>query len=147
MKYTTRLLGAAIALVLLAVHARAGSSLPWPDDKLSKSPIAWGDLPKEVTKTVVEVRDRCKDSDGDNVEPPQRWQGISFVDLKGDGSRDIVVDHAFLCHGARAGENCSNRGCNVEIYKEVSRGKWRKVFEEHLYDKYYVYDWNNTSCK
>jgi hypothetical protein len=27
------------------------------------------------------------------------------------------------------------------IYKEVSRGHWRKIFDEHLYDKYLAIDW------
>jgi len=44
-------------------------------------------------------------------------QGITIVDLKGDGSRDIAVDNEGLCGAHMAGVNCSNRGCDMTIYK------------------------------
>jgi hypothetical protein len=29
------------------------------------------------------------------------------------------------------------------IYKEISQNQWRKIFQEHLYDKHLVIDWDN----
>ena len=70
-------------------------------------------------------------------------QGIQVLDLKGDGSRDIVVDNEGLCGRHISGGNCSNRGCDFGIYKEGPKGQWRKIFDEHLYDKYLAIDWEH----
>ena len=62
--------------------------------------------------------------------------------MNGDGSRDIFVDNEELCGSLRlAGGNCSNRGCDVTIYKEISKGQWRKIFNERLYAKFIAIDW------
>jgi hypothetical protein len=63
-------------------------------------------------------------------------QGITVVDLDGNRSRDLMVDNEELCNAAMAGANCSNRGCDLTIWKEVGRGSWRKVFNEHLHRKF-----------
>jgi hypothetical protein len=103
--------------------------------------ITFDQLPKEIRQHAVEVRQSCKELAGDN-RTFNDMQGIQIVDLKGDGSRDIVVDNEGLCGSHMAGANCSNRGCDVRIYKETSKGAWRKSFQEHLYDKHFVIDWN-----
>ena len=69
-------------------------------------------------------------------------QGIQILDLKGDGSRDIFVDNEGLCGDHIAGVNCSNRGCDMIVYKEISRGHGRKIFNEHLYSKYLAINWD-----
>ena len=69
-------------------------------------------------------------------------QGINILDLKGDGSRDNVVDNEGLCGSHMAGANCSNRACDMSIYKETSKGQWRKIFNEELYDKFLAIDWD-----
>jgi hypothetical protein len=69
-------------------------------------------------------------------------QGIQILSLTGDSSRDIVVDNKDLCGQRIPGANCSNRGCDMTIYKEVSKGHWRKMFNEHLYDKFLAIDWD-----
>jgi hypothetical protein len=48
---------------------------------------------------------------------------------------------AQLCGVHMAGANCSNRGCDMSIYKEISKGSWRKTFHEHLYGKFLAIDW------
>src|ERR1700726_4866207 len=58
------------------------------------------------------------------------------------GSHDIVVDNEILCREHIAGANCSNRGCDMTIYKEVSKGHWQKSFHEHLYAKFLAIDWD-----
>jgi hypothetical protein len=97
-------------------------------------------LPKEVRDHAIEVRKSCKEDNPDMQF--NDMQGIQILDLKGDGSRDIFVDNEGLCGEHMAGANCSNRGCDMIIYKETSKGQWRKIFNEHLYDKYVAIDWD-----
>ena len=107
---------------------------------LAAQPIVEFDqLPKEVRNRAIEVRKSCKE-----LDPEMKFtdmQGIDVLSLKGDGSRDIIVDNEGLCGAHIAGANCSNRGCDMVIYKEISKGQWRKIFDEHLYAKYLVIDW------
>lgn len=98
-------------------------------------------LPKEIRDHATEVRKSCRELAGEDRNFDE-MQGIEVLDLKGDGSRDIFVDNEGLCGSHMAGANCSNRGCDVQIYKEVSRGQWHKIFAEHLYDKFLAIDWD-----
>ena len=89
--------------------------------------LQFSQLPKEIRDHAVEVRKSCKELSGEDIKFDE-MQGISVLDLKGDGSRDIVVDNEGLCGSHMAGANCSNRGCDVRIYKGTSTGQWRKIF-------------------
>jgi hypothetical protein len=98
-------------------------------------------LPKEVRNLVAEVRNNSKE-----LEPEMKindeMSGVQILDLNGDGSRDIFVDNEELCGSLHlAGGNCSNRGCDMTIYKEMSKGRWQKIFQEHLYAKFIAIDW------
>ena len=97
-------------------------------------------LPKEIWDHATEVRGSCKELAGDDRKFDD-MQGINILDLTGNGSRDIVVDDEGLCGSHMAGANCSNRACDMRIYKETSRGQWRKIFDEALYDKFLAIDW------
>jgi hypothetical protein len=102
-------------------------------------------LPKEIRDRAIDVRRGCKE-----LNPEMTFndmQGITVVDLKGDGSRDIVVDNEGLCGVHMSGGNCSNRGCDLLIYKEQQKGQWRKIFEEHLYDKHLAIDWQTMKLQ
>ena len=101
--------------------------------------LLFQDLPKEVREHALAVRKSCNEADPDMKF--NDMQGIQVVSLKGDGARDLVLDNEDLCGAHMAGYNCSNRGCDMDIYKEVSRGKWRKVFHEHLHAKFLAVDW------
>jgi len=96
-------------------------------------------LPKEVRDLAIEVRESCKEADPDRKFDDM--QGIQILSLSGDRSRDIVVDNEELCGTHMAGFNCSNRGCDLRIFKETSKGQWRRIFEDHLYSKYLAIDW------
>ena len=98
-------------------------------------------LPKEVRDRAVEVRNSCKELEPD-MKLNNDMSGIQILDLSGDGSRDIFVDNETLCGDLRlAGGNCSNRACEMTIYREVSKGQWQQVFHEDLYDKFIAIDW------
>jgi hypothetical protein len=103
-------------------------------------------LPKEVRDHAIDVRNSCQEytskGGGEEEGAFDDMQGIQILDLKGDGSRNIFVDNEGLCGRAMPGANCSNRGCDFRIYKEVSRGQWRKIFDEHLHDKFLAIDWD-----
>jgi hypothetical protein len=99
------------------------------------------ELPKEVRDRAAEVRKSCKEENPDLSFSDM--QGIQILSLKGDGARAIVVGNEELCGAHLAGANCGNRGCDLQIYKEVSKNQWRKIFDEHLYDKFLAIDWEN----
>jgi hypothetical protein len=102
---------------------------------------SFSQLPNAVRDLAAEVRDSCKEIEPD-MKLDSETSGIQIVDLNGDGSRDIVVDNEELCGSLRlAGGNCSNRGCDMTIFKEVPKGRWQKIFQEHLYAKFIAIDW------
>jgi hypothetical protein len=98
-------------------------------------------LPKEIRNHVVDVRTLCKEADPERTVSDM--QGIIVLDLKGNGARDIIVDDEEICGEHLSGYNCSNRGCDMMIYKEAPRNVWRKIFHEHLYDRHLVIDWDH----
>ncbi|MBR0774209.1 hypothetical protein JQ625_05135 [Bradyrhizobium diazoefficiens] len=102
--------------------------------------LTFEQLPREVREHAAEVRKSCKDYEP-SFKVQNDMQGIDILSLKGDGARDLVVDNEGLCRTQWAGANCSNRACEMRIYKEVARGQWRKVFDERLYAKYLVIDY------
>jgi hypothetical protein len=102
--------------------------------------IAFQQLPIELRQHAIEVRKSCKELAGDN-RTFNDMHGIEILDLKGHGSRDIIVDNEGLCGTHMAGANCSNRACNMKIYKEAPRGQWHKIFDEDLYAKFLAIDW------
>jgi hypothetical protein len=97
--------------------------------------IQFRELPREVQDHVNKVRQSCKDLDPE-FKPYDLMQGITAIDLGGDNSRDIMVDNEKLCNNWMKGENCSNRGCDLKIWKQIGSRSWQKVFDEHLYQKY-----------
>jgi hypothetical protein len=102
--------------------------------------ITFKQLPAEIRDIAVAVRRSCTELAG-NDKTFNDMQGITILDLKGDGSRDIVVDNEGLCGSHMAGANCSNRSCDMRIYKETAPSIWRQIFHEHLYDNHLAIDW------
>jgi hypothetical protein len=92
-------------------------------------------LPHEVRMHVEEIRDRCMEADP-QFKPYDPMQGITVVDLDGSAAA-LIVDNEELCAPVRAaGFNCTNRGCDLKIWKQIDRLTWRVVFDEHLYRKF-----------
>jgi hypothetical protein len=60
-----------------------------------------------------------------------------------DGSKIIVIDNEALCGSPIPAGNCSNRGCDLLIYKETANGSYRKIFHEHLHSKYLAIDYSD----
>src|SRR5579871_3835896 len=77
----------------------------------------FSDLPREVQGYANDVRKSCKELNAD-FKPYDPMQGIFVIDLKGDGSRDLMVGNEELCNTAMAGANCSNRACPLVIWKQ-----------------------------
>jgi hypothetical protein len=63
----------------------------------------------------------------DNID-----NGLQRIGLNGDGSTDIVVDWGYVACGAAGGGGCSNRGCDLEIFKQAGPAAWKKIFSEHV---------------
>jgi hypothetical protein len=113
---------------------------PEPNTSQNAMQLRFSQLPKVIRDHAIEVRKLCNEANPEMTFDDM--QGITIVDLKGDGSRDIAVDNETLCGAHMAGFNCSNRGCDMMIYKEILKGQWRKNFEEHLYEKHLAIDWD-----
>ena len=112
----------------------------WVSDLAAQDLVNFRELPKEVRDLVVEVRNSCRD-----LNPTMTFndmQGVQILDLNGDGSRDLVIDNEAVCGEHMAGANCSNRGCDMIIYKEIGRSQWRRIFKEHLYAKFLAINWD-----
>ena len=100
-------------------------------------------LPKEVQAYVGEVRQQCKEVFGDGASrsdwmPRNDMQGILRIRL--DRWNAIIADNRELCADYIKGGNCTNRGCDVTIWREVRAGEWRTVFNDHLYSRTFKID-------
>jgi len=123
----------------VTVCVAAGLLLSHAEGAGKTAGLGFRQLPKEVRDHATEVRQACKE-----LSPEKQlddMQGIEVLDIAGTGGRDIVVDNEGLCGEHLSGANCSNRGCDLAIYKETSQGRWSKVFAEHVYAKFLAVDW------
>jgi len=99
------------------------------------SRIRYEQLPVDLRKYVDDIHRHCKEND-ENSQPKDRMQGISLIDLDGHGSKDLMVDAERLCTTWIPGGNCSNRGCDLQIWKQIDRRTWRSIFDEHVSRKF-----------
>ncbi len=97
-------------------------------------------LPEEVRIHVSKIRAICREmrpeAEG-NIAP---MRGIQVLSLTGDGSMDIIIDNEQICNVRTPAANCSNRGCDVLIFRKTAWG-YSKIFKEHSYEKYFVVDY------
>jgi hypothetical protein len=121
------LLGAAISAVSLL------SRFDFAAAKTSK--IQYQNLPADLRDYVDEVRQRCKSLDPKFL-PYDRMDGIMQVDLDGDQSQDFIVDAEHLCNEWIKGANCTNRGCDLKVWKQVDAQSWKVIFSDHVYRKF-----------
>ena len=124
----------------LALHSSALIHSHATETRMAQTNLSFQQLPREIRGHAAAVRNSCKEYEP-SFEINSDMQGIEILSLKGDGTRDIIVDNEGLCATNWAGANCSNRACDMRIYKEVARGQWRKVFEESLHTKFLVIDY------
>ena len=91
--------------VTRAISLVLASGVFWTASLLAQPTLTFGQLPSEIRERAADVRKTCTE-----LNPEMKFddmQGILVVDLKGDGSRDIVLDNEALCGGAHlAGANC-----------------------------------------
>lgn len=125
----------AIAAALLALSLQAGVAAAQDEG------VRYTELPGELRSYVDEVRESCKGLDESSM-PYHPMQGIMEFDLEEDGSSDLLVAAEYLCERRMAGANCTNRGCDLQVWKEVGPRKWRKIFDDHPYDNFISIDYN-----
>jgi hypothetical protein len=104
-------------------------------------------LPKEIRAHIGEIRQRCKETMADanfskELDATSLLRGTQELNLS-DGSKIIVVDNEEICGNPIPAGNCSNRGCDLLIYKKTDRSNYRKIFDEHLHGKYIAVDYSN----
>lgn len=92
-------------------------------------------LPPEIRKYADDIHRSCKEQD-DSSQPSDLMQGIQVIDLDGSGARDLLVDAETLCNGWIKGGNCSNRGCDLKIWKQTGQRSWRVVLDQHVSRKF-----------
>jgi hypothetical protein len=103
--------------------------------------LSFTKLPAEIRSLAQDTRKNCK-AQGD--EGAYRdMQGISAISFE-DGSRGVIVDNEGLCNSWIPGGNCSNRGCDLTIWRHANGAAWRKVFSQHAYRKWISLDDDNT---
>jgi hypothetical protein len=100
-------------------------------------------LPDDLRKYVDDIRQHCKEND-EGSQPKNPMQGISVVDLNDDGLKGLMVDAEQLCTTWIPGGNCSNRGCDLKIWKQTGRRTWQPVFDEHVSRKFVSVDEKGT---
>jgi hypothetical protein len=92
-------------------------------------------LPPEIRKHADDIHRACKEQD-DQSQPHDLMQGITVLDLDGNGARDLLVDDESLCNSAIKGGNCSNRGCDLKIWKQTGQRSWQVIFDQHVSQKF-----------
>lgn len=114
-----------------------------PQQSIAKQPqprtVSLEDLPPAVRQHIYSVRESCRRFYPD-FAPHRPMQGVTIVDLDGDGSRDVLVDNEWLCNDHIPAANCTNRGCDLLIWKQYEPSSWKLVFKEHLHRKFVSID-------
>ena len=100
---------AAAASALVFMCALGSASAQSPDAQYRK-------LPAEVRHYAESVRKSCIDLNP-HSKPYDLMQGIDPVEL--GGAPALFVDAETLCNARMAGANCTNRGCDLKIWKRV----------------------------
>jgi hypothetical protein len=101
-------------------------------------------LPATVTSHIAKIRNACADlmrGTGYSAIPEAETQGVEHVML--NGRPTIVVSNELLCADHFPGANCSNRGCDLLIWRQRADGSWRKVFHEHLHERELIIESSN----
>lgn len=93
------------------------------------------DLPPEIRTHIEGIRASCKEGMPE-FRPYSEMDGVTILDLDGNGHQDVMVDNEWLCEGSQHGYNCTNRGCDLKIWKQVAPQRWQKIFDDHLYRKF-----------
>jgi hypothetical protein len=103
---------------------------------LCQSTMKYQQLPAEIRSYIDEIHDRCQETDPE-FRLFDTMEGISVITLEGRGSRDLMVDAQRLCNDQWIKDgNCTNRGCDLKIWKQTGAKSWKKVFDEHLHRKF-----------
>jgi hypothetical protein len=87
------------------------------------------DYPAEVRQVLDQVRSACEEQGSEVAEDSQA--GVTIIDLARDGSKDILLEAWRACSVQMKGFGaCNTAGCDLKIFKQVGRNKWKSVFDE-----------------
>jgi hypothetical protein len=100
-------------------------------------------LPADLRNYVEGIHQSCKELD-DTSQPSDPMQGITVIDLDSNGSKALLVDSEWLCNSWIKAGNCSNRGCDLKIWKQTNQLSWRPIFNEHVSRKFVSTDEKNV---
>jgi hypothetical protein len=104
----------------------------------SREEEIWVRLPSALKMRSLNILKECEEmSTGRKTNLP--WRGITIVDLSGDGSHDVIWDAYKLCGSPKTGANCDKWDtCPFEIWKQVQRTQWQRVFSQMVRDEKFL---------
>ena len=138
---TTRLEGRS-AITIIYQNCAGDRASAAPSGERQGTTPSFQALPEEIRAYVRDVRGRCR-AHLDEF-PKEERQGLKFIpddEMQGiitgtlDGRPAIIADNLTLCNDHLSGVNCSNRGCDVVIWRQDHAAVWRKIFSEHLHER------------
>ena len=106
------------------------------DGGQTMSSISPTQLPRAVQSHVDGIRAACREYlsglavAGDTTDPNRGIRRIMVA-----GRPAVLVENELLCEDHFPGANCSNRGCDLVIWRQESSGAWRKVLQEHAHER------------
>ena len=81
------------------------------------------DMPRQLAPELIATEHQyCKTSTGYGRDFTR------FVDVDGDGRKDVVLDYAQALCGGQPEPYCASDGCLLKVWVSAGGG-WRKVFE------------------
>lgn len=116
--------GHSILAIGLMVNSICAASVTLAQD------ASFDDLPTEVKDYVVRVRDLCVARGSGSKTYDDPMQGITAIRI--DEQPAWMVDDERLCNEAARDANCDDSGCDLKIWSEVGRNRWKTVFDEHV---------------
>jgi hypothetical protein len=131
----SKLQHAVMTLMLVGlVLSLAESAFPQSE----KEDILFDKLPVVEQNKITQARQECKAGEAwpaDDYKGFSRAnldKGLMGVRLNGDKLVSVLISYERICNFIVPAANCSNRGCDLVIYRQTEPAKWIKVFNEHV---------------
>ncbi|MBV5262970.1 hypothetical protein [Pinisolibacter aquiterrae] len=90
---------------------------------LAVAPALAEDMPHQLTPDLIQTeRESCNTSTGYGVD------FVQWVDIDGDGRKDVVLDYRAALCGGQPEPYCTRDGCLIKVW-HAEKGGWRKIFD------------------
>lgn len=90
---------------------------------VAATPVSAEDIPHQLTPDLIQTEhDNCKTSTGYGID------FVHWVDIDGDGRKDVVLDYRAALCGGQPEPYCASSGCLLKVW-HAEKGGWHKVFD------------------